>query len=158
MRRVLLAVVLVGVVFAGCSSDDDHDDHDATASAAGSTPTSAGEDDHGHETTTTAFAASAATSTVKLRMRDYVFVDVPATMTGPRVAFEAVNDGPGQHEARILDEGGAEKGVIAPLAKGVRATMALELPAGTYTMECLIKEGAKTHAELGMRSTFVVEA
>lgn len=109
-----------------------------------------------HDTTTTAFAESAATATMNIRLKDFEFVDVPASVKGTRVLVKALNTGPAAHEVEIVGEEG-DVGEIGALPRGEEGSMSLALEPGTYTMQCLIETAeGKTHAELGMRTTFVV--
>lgn len=178
--RTVSVLAALALLLSGCGGGDDgghHDSGSSTTAATGSsrgggtndggmTNSSAGGSstttsvDHGHDgmaTSTTIFARAAATETVAISLVDFSFVDMPATVKGPRVLFRANNNGPSPHEMEIVDQNGAAVGVIKPFVKGQRRELAIELQPGTYTLRCLVKQGGETHAQLGMTSTFVVE-
>lgn len=174
MRRTVS--LLCALLFAGglgaCSGDDDHPDEHAdnggtqtTASGAGTTGTEADSgngdepagngDSHGHHNAD--FPAAEATDIAKISMRDYAFVDMPATITGPKVRIEASNNGPSAHEIVIFDADGNEVGGIDPIPPGESAELSVELTAGTYEMRCEIAiSETKTHLDEGMKSVFAV--
>lgn len=114
-----------------------------------------GEGGHGHEAAK--FPASEATQVVKITMRDYAYIDMPASVTGPRLRIEGKNNGPTEHEMVIFDADGNEIGGVEPFKSGESKALSLELTAGTYEMRCLIPvSSSETHADRGMRVTFAV--
>ena len=171
-RAVVAALLLALVSLTACSQDGEHpegheenDGSQTTASGAGTTgETEAGSattgDDaaggHGdHESAT--FPAAEATDIAKISMRDYAFVDMPATVTGPKVRIETSNNGPSAHEIVIFDADGNEVGGIEPVAPGESGDVSLELTAGTYEMRCQIAISAtETHLDRGMKAVFAV--
>ena len=74
------------------------------------------------------------------------------------VLFKASLKGGGPHELRIADASGQTVGAIPSFGGTATKELAVELPAGTYTAVCLLSEGARTHADLGMKQTFTVSA
>ena len=175
MRRTaaILCALLLAIGLGACSGDDDHpEDHEengtsqTTASGAGTTGTEAGSgegddepgddgDDHAHHNAD--FPAAEATDIAKISMRDYAFVDMPATVTGPRVRFEVKNNGPSAHELVVFDADGNEVGGLEPVPPGDSAVVSLELTAGTYEMRCQIAiSDTKTHLDEGMKAVFQV--
>lgn len=138
------------LALAGCGSPTTSDD-------AG---TGDGGDDHGHDAPTAAtFPADQATTEVAVTLSDYAFIGLPPTVAGPNVLIRATVRGTNEHELVLVDEGGTTMGAIDPFraADGER-TLAAVLPAGTYRVQCLVKEGTRTHAQLGMRRDLIVEA
>jgi uncharacterized cupredoxin-like copper-binding protein len=106
----------------------------------------------------TSFPESEATTVVKATLRDFAFEGAPATVKGPKVYFEAVNQGPTEHELVVMDEAGKELGEIEAFDKGKDAPpLAIELKPGRYRLTCLVKLGDKTHADLGMEAPLTVE-
>jgi uncharacterized cupredoxin-like copper-binding protein len=108
------------------------------------------------DTTTTAFKAADATATVEVKAHEYVFDGIPATpITGPRVLFTVHNTGTVDHEFEVV---GADGEPVADIHvdKGKTGTLAVKLKPGTYTAECMLKTGSKTHASLGMKTAFTV--
>ena len=104
------------------------------------------------------FPESEATTVVKTTLRDFAFEGAPATVKGPKVYFEAVNQGPTEHELVVMDEAGKELGEIEAFDKGKDSPpLAVELGPGRYKLTCLVKLGDKTHADLGMEAPFTVE-
>ena len=174
MRRslVILSALLL-VASAGCG-DDDHAAHEAeensqTTTGAGSDTTGGTDaepgDDGGdtaepsgdHEHHNADFPAAEATDIAKISMRDYAFVDLPATVTGPKLRIEAKNNGPSAHEIVIFDADGNEAGGIEPIPSGDSADVSLELTAGTYELRCQIAiSETETHLDRGMKAVFQV--
>lgn len=121
-------------------------------------PSGAGGMEHGKPAgSAPAFGAAEADSTVKVTARDYAFAGIPATVKGPKVLFEVVNQGPGAHELVVVGADGEPVGELEPFAPGPARTLAVMLRPGAYKAQCLVKEGARTHAELGMETAFTVE-
>ena len=154
---VLAALILVG----GCGGGEDRPG-EGSVSASGSgtgsaSGTGAGEHgEHGGERKAS-FSRSEAATVVTATMLDYAFGGIPATVKGTKVFFEVRNDGPAQHEFLVAHADGKEAAEIEPFAAGASQTLAAELPPGDYKVRCLVQEGGKTHAELGMEATFTVE-
>lgn len=117
-------------------------------------------DDHGHEAATAAtFPADQATTEVAVTLSDYAFIGLPPTVGGPNVLFRVTVRGTNEHELVIVDGDGTTRGAIDPVrAADGEQTLAVVLPAGTYRVQCLVKEGTRTHAQLGMRRDLTVEA
>ncbi len=125
-----------------------------SGSASGTGTGSGGGHDHGEQKA--AFAEGQEDTRVEVTMRDYAF-SMPTTIKGPKVLFVVTNEGASEHEFLVVDEGGKEVGGLEPFGKGVTKTLALELQPGAYRAQCLVKEGQRTHAELGMETPFTVE-
>ena len=170
MRRALVILcALVVALTAGCGGDD-HEEHEPDATADQSTSATsdsdttaapqggeAGGEAGGHAHDTADFPAAEATDIAKISMRDYAYVDMPATVTGPRLRIEAKNNGPSAHEIMVFDADGNGVGGIEAVAPGESAVVSLELPAGTYEMRCLIPiSDTETHLDRGMRAVFAV--
>jgi hypothetical protein len=103
------------------------------------------------------FPEAEATTKVAATLQDYSFVDVPGTVKGPNVFFSAKVSGSSCHELQVVDAKAKLVGEIPPFPTGETKTMAVKLDPGTYTVQCLVKEGNKTHAELGMKQQLTVE-
>ena len=143
-------VLLVVVGTAACG------DGSGSGSASGSgTGTGSGA---GGETEALAFPESEADTVVHVTLQDYAFVGIPTSVTGPKVFFEATNKNQHDHELEILDADGDAVGEIAAFSGAGPKQLAVELEPGTYTAQCILKEGAKTHAQLGMTQQFDVTA
>lgn len=174
MRRAVALVlgVLLLLALAACGNDDADDnaegDHSAETTAAADSDTDGTEPagdssetsaanggDHAHNSAS--FPAADATDTAKISMRDHAFVDMPATITGPRLRIEAKNNGPSEHEVLVFDADGNEIAGVDPVASGETAELSVELPAGTYELRCLVEiSPTETHFDRGMRVTFQV--
>jgi len=168
----LLALLLASLIsLAACGGGDDepagssttsaavggeHHDGDTTSTAGNSEPGGAGgKEDHGHSAAT--FPVAEATQVVKISMRDYAYIDMPASVTGPRVRIEGKNNGPSAHEMVVLDADGNEVGGVAPFVSGESEDLSIELTAGTYELRCRIAiSPTETHSDRGMRVTFAV--
>jgi len=154
-RRTAVAVtaaVLLAAVLSACGGGEDRPGTSGSASGSGTgTGQSASK-------TGDAFPESDANTVVKATLRDFAFEGVPATVKGPKVYFEATNQGPTEHELAVLDDSGKELGEIEAFDKGKESKpLALELKSGRYRLACLVKLGDKTHADLGMEASFTVE-
>jgi hypothetical protein len=141
-----LAVALGG---AGCAVDERSAD-DVTHDDAG--------DDRDGPTVVT-FPIDQATSEVMTTLTDYAFVGLPSAVEGPNVLFRATVRGGKAHELVVVDAEGRMRAAIGPFraADGERVLAAV-LDPGRYTVQCLVKEGTRTHAQLGMRRDLTVEA
>ena len=171
-RAVVLLSALLFALTAGCGGEDhaahEEDASQTTADAASGTtggtdaageggettePSAGGEHEHHNAD----FPAAEATDIAKISMRDYVFVDLPATVTGPKLRIEAKNNGPSAHEMVIFDADGNEVGGADPIPSGDSAEVSLELTAGTYEMRCQIAiSETETHLDRGMKAVFQV--
>ena len=171
MRRAALLLSALLLALTSACGGDDQPDHEAHDDSEQSTTSSSGTDttedtqpggqqtstsgEHGHDNA--AFPAAEATDTAKISMRDFVFVDMPATVTGPKLRIEAKNNGPTAHEVLVFDADGNEIGGMDPVVAGESGDVSLELPAGTYEMRCLIPISAnETHYDRGMKAVFQV--
>lgn len=155
----LIAALAALLVLTACGDGDDRPGEITEETSSGS-----GTGSHPHmgsgATTTTAptFAKAAASQVVSIALRDFAFVDMPAEVQGPKVFFEARNEGPSEHEIVIITETGNDVAEQHEFPKGESRALAVELAPGTYEMHCLVKEegSERTHADLGMRLTFRV--
>ena len=149
-RRVAAAAWAVALLLGGAcggssgevASGDGHDhgDDDGTTTAS----------------TAPAFTKAEADTALDVVLQDYAFVGIPDTVTGPNVHLTASIKGSNFHELLLNDESGELVEDLRPFKRPARQAIAVVLEPGTYTVECLVKEGSRTHAELGMRKTFVV--
>ena len=156
MRRTAVAVVVLLVALSGCGNGEDRPSPGGSGSGSGSgsgTGTGGAATKRGD-----AFPESEATGIVRTTLRDFAFESVPPTVKGPKVYFEATNQGPTEHELVVMDEAGKELGEIEAFDKGKDSPpLAVELGPGRYKLTCLVKLGDKTHADLGMEAPFTVE-
>ena len=169
MRRAAVLLSAALLALAACGGDDHPEDHAEESDAAQSTTSASGtdstepggagppEDDGEHAHDSASFPAAEATDIAKISLRDYVFVDVPASVTGPKLRIEAKNNGPSAHEILAFDADGNEVGGSDPVASGESSELSLELTAGTYELRCQIAiSESETHLDRGMRVTFAV--
>jgi hypothetical protein len=112
----------------------------------------------GGETEALAFPEDEADTVGKVTLKAYEFGGIPASILGPKVFFEATNENEHDHELEILDADGKAVDEIAAFSGDDEKQLAVELEPGTYTAQCILKEGAKTHADLGMTQRFTVTA
>ena len=148
-RRVAAAASAVGLLIAGaCGSGDggSGDGHDHAGDEGAATTAS----------TAPAFTKAEADTALDVTLQDYAFVGIPDTVTGPNVHLTASIKGSNFHELLLNTEAGELVEDLRPFKRPARQAIAVVLEPGTYTVECLVKEGSRTHAELGMRKTFVV--
>jgi hypothetical protein len=131
----------------------------AVACGGDSSPSGAGDegsDGHDHEEEAAEFGEEEADARAEVTLKDFEFAGIPATIKGPKAHFTLVNVGAVQHEMLILGGDGKEVAVAPPFPGGNTKTLAAELPAGSYTVECRVREGDKSHADLGMRARLTV--
>lgn len=141
----LALVLLAGAV--GCGNDD----VDASEPV-GTTATTTVEEE------TPGFPESEADTVLEYKLVDYAF-EGPSTAKGPKVYFEAENEGTQEHELEVLDPDGEPVGEIEAFPPGgTSEPLAVELEPGTYTLQCLVEtpEG-KVHKDLGMVADLTVE-
>ena len=159
MRRLVVVLVGVALLFTGACGDGEDRPGQVTSEsddASGSGSASGSASGHGgHEDSEAAFEASEADSTVDVVLQDFAFVGIPAEVKGPNVLFKASVKA-GEHEIEITDSDGKAVGELEAFKPGKTKELALELEPGTYTAACHVEEGAKTHEELGMKTTFTV--
>jgi plastocyanin len=103
-----------------------------------------------------AFSKAEATTALDVQAVDYAFTGLPPSVQGPNVYFTVANKGHTEHELEIVGADGEPVAEIAPFAANTTESLAVKLAPGAYTVQCVIKEGAKTHAELGMKSALTV--
>lgn len=141
-----LAVLALSVVGLGACGDGEDRPGQVTA------------DDHDHQVDSKpAFPASDADTQVEVDLVNYRFKDLPEKVKGPKLFFALDNDSSTDHELVIRPPGGgASIGGVGPFRSGVKQ-LAVGLPPGVYEVVCLVSEGAKTHADLGMKATLTVE-
>ena len=117
--------------------------------------------DHAHSdmpaVTERQFPEGDETSSLDVELRDFSFVGMPASTKGPNVQFSA-RVSTGEHELLLQDSTGETLAAAAAFKPddGPRV-LAVVLQPATYTIVCLVSEGAKTHDQLGMKTTLVVE-
>jgi plastocyanin len=150
---VLLAVVVLAVSTACGGGEDRPGNVRGSATGSGSASASGS---HAHGEAEHEFARGEEDSTVELTLKDFAFEGVPAETKGEKVLFEA-RVITGEHELEVLDASGKALGEIEPFkTDDGEKTLALKLAPGTYTLQCLVDEGARTHKELGMVATLHV--
>lgn len=140
----LALVLLAGAV--GCGNDVD------ASEPVGTTATTTVEEE------TPGFPKSEADTVLEYKLVDYAF-EGPSTAKGPKVYFEAENEGTQEHELEVLDPDGEPVGEIEAFPPGgTSEPLAVELEPGTYTLQCLVEtpEG-KVHKDLGMVADLTVE-
>jgi hypothetical protein len=170
-RRVLAVVVVVGgLALVGCGGGEDRPGEVTTEGGGAPTGSASGTHSgsgthagsatgtgaHG-EDTPPAFPESEADTRVAVALQDFAFVGVPATVKGPKLLFSAENKGPSPHELEVVDAGGKAVGEIHEFPKGATKTLAVRLEPGSYSLQCLVMEGDRTHADLGMKTALTVE-
>ncbi|HUS62475.1 MAG TPA: hypothetical protein VMY34_09780 [Acidimicrobiales bacterium] len=164
MRRLVVLVATAALVLGACGSGEDRPGQVTSESDGGSgsgsgSASGPGAGDHGMDGGSLKpadFSKSQADSVLKVGLASYAFTDVPATTKGPKVFIEATNDEGTEHELAI-EKDGEELIEIEAFKKGIE-TLAVELEPGEYSLVCHVKEGAKTHEELGMKAAFTVTA
>ena len=153
-RRRRAAVALVLVLTAGCAGDGG----DAST---GTTTTSPAVPEHVHGDPALpppTFDRAGADTALDVSLRNYVVLGVPSRIQGPKVWFTATVVGGRSHELEVVDADGDPVGAIEPFrASEGEQSLAVVLEPGTYTVQCLVRAGTRTHASMGMRHGLVVE-
>lgn len=125
---LLIAVIFLGLVLAGCPSQQE------TAQ------------------TETERAATAETTQVDAALGEWYVRLNPSIVKAGNVRFNVRNEGENRHFLEIEGQGIEEKS--RTLNAGETTTMTVNLPAGTYEAYCPIGN----HTERGMHTELVVEA
>ncbi len=104
-----------------------------------------------------AFGEDDADSVLSYLLVDYSIGGDPLAK-GPKLFFKAANAGSQYHELKVLDDQDELVGEIEPVSPGASNGLAVELKAGTYTLQCTLKtQDGKIHRDLGMVAKLVVE-
>lgn len=156
-RPLLMAALAAMLAFSGCGGGGDNAAEDAGGDNAAGDAGHEEHGGHGEDDSPPAFEESAATTKIPVTLQDFAFVGLPASAKGPNVLFEATVKGGNQHELVVQDTAGGAAGVLVPFQAGKTKNLAVVLQPGTYTIVCLVKEGAKPHADLGMKAEIRVE-
>ena len=164
-RRLAASLVAAGLLLLGaCGDGEDRPGEVTTENGTGSGSGSGTHSGSAHSASGSsaggeepAFAESDADTVVEVRFVDFRFEGIPRTVKGPKVFFEAENEGKHPHELEILDASGEAVDELPEIAAGKSGVLAVELEPGTYTIQCLVEEDGKPHADLGMKTTFTVE-
>ena len=157
LRRSLggAAAVVAVASLAGGLAACGNEDRPASSPVGGAAPASGS---HAGPGRNAPFSREQADSVVPVTLRDFGFRGIEPVVKGPKVFFEASNDGPAEHELVVVDEDGRKLGAIAPFKRGTGVrTLPLELGPGRYQARCTVRLGPRTHAQLGMEAVFTVE-
>ncbi|MGH9035696.1 MAG: hypothetical protein ACRD0O_08010 [Acidimicrobiia bacterium] len=104
-----------------------------------------------------AFEEADADAVLEYGLVDYHF-EGPADVEGHKVFFKATNEGTEDHELEVLDANGEPLGEVEAMPPGEEGSAALELEAGTYTLQCILETAdGKVHRDLGMVMELEVE-
>ncbi|MBW3613822.1 MAG: hypothetical protein KY439_00725 [Actinobacteria bacterium] len=154
-RWLLVAALVASLALAGCGDGDGGagGDHAGEHQEEGGDPHA----DHGSEDSAPAFGEDEATTKIGVTLQDYAFVGLPSSAKGPNVLFEAKVKGGNEHELVVQDASGGTVGALVPFEEGKTKKLAVALQPGTYTIVCLVEEGTKPHADLGMKAELRVE-
>lgn len=148
-KAAALSLALATALALGACGDSEED-------GSGSPSTSESKD-HAHNETTTlsTFPPAEAETTVAVTMRDYKF-EMPTTIKAGKVLFEVKNEGPTEHEF-VVFQGSKQVAELEGQDRGESGRLAVVLPAGRYTIKCLIGSGGARHDNLGMIQNITVE-
>lgn len=147
-RAVAIGLTVSALLFAACGNGEDR-----PGSSSGSVSGSAS--GSGSGTSDAPFEEGDATAKATVAARDFAFEGVPAQMKGEKVFFKVTNNGSMQHEFYVVGADG-EPVFETHIEKGSSKDVAVELKAGSYTIECRIKTGNQTHADIGMKAPLTV--
>lgn len=113
-------------------------------------------DGHDHGDSAAQFDEADATTRISVDAADFAFQGLPPSAAGPNVLFTVKNTGKVDHELMITGPDSEPVGGVEPFGPGGTKTLAIKLRPGAYTVECLVKQGDATHADLGMKATLTV--
>ncbi|MGH8990542.1 MAG: hypothetical protein ACRDYV_02835 [Acidimicrobiia bacterium] len=104
------------------------------------------------------FGQDNADSVLSYLLVDYSIGGDPVAK-GPKVLFKVANAGSQNHRLEVLDDQGESVGQTPAIPLGATVPpLALELEAGTYTLQCTLKnQDGKVHRDLGMTTKLVVQ-
>lgn len=155
--RAIGALAVVAIA-AGCTGGSAADGASGRPRPTTSTSTIGREWPPGFGPTPATFAREEADTVLTVSLRNYVVLGVPSRVAGPDVWFAATVVGGRRHELEVVDAAGDPVGAIDPFTadEGEQA-LALSLPPGTYRIHCLVRNGTRTHASMGMRQDLVVD-
>lgn len=113
--------------------------------------------DHAHDETTTlsTFPPAEAETTVAVTMRDFRF-EMPTTVAAGKVLFNVTNEGPTEHEF-VVFQGSKQVANLDSQDRNQSRQLAVVLPAGRYTIKCLVGSGGARHDKLGMVHNITAE-
>lgn len=154
MRTQTVAAMILLLMAGTLASCGGGEDRPGEATKCGGTASVSGSGAGGE--TDLPFSRSDADTVVPVVLRDYEFAGLPSEVKGPNVIFTATVEGANCHELEVLDAGGDAVGEIKAFPAGENKQLGVEVEPGTYTVQCLVEEGAKTHAELGMKAALTV--
>ncbi len=180
------ALLVLGLVIAGCSSSDDSagdtdtsEPTDATSEDTATDGTGSedtGSDDTGSEDTASEEDADAAADgAVPVGMKEWA-IETETSVAAGSVTFEVTNTGSFPHELAIakgdsyetlplLDNGAVDETTLGAdflgrsdrIAPGATGTVTFDLEAGTYVFLCNIAVGPNSHAKAGQVLSVTVE-
>ena len=155
MKTLLVSsILLLAVAACGGSTGSSGD---AASAAPSVVPTPAAASAALASATPAAAAASAmpaespADDATPVEVSDFAIDPSDIAVPGP-VSLAVSNTGPTVHNVTIRDDADEVLGKTADLREGESGTLAVELPAGTYTMYCSLPG----HESLGMKGTLTV--
>lgn len=104
------------------------------------------------------FSEKGADSVLSYLLVDYSIGGDPQAK-GPKVLLKVANAGSQYHELEVIDDQGKRVGRVPPFPVGMTLRpLYLKLKAGTYTLQCTIKnQDGKVHKDLGMTAKLVVQ-
>ena len=150
-RLAAAAVLVIGAgVIAGCGSSSSPSSGSSTTapSTTAATTTSAG-------TTTAATTSTTAAAPIALQADPgggLAFVEKTLTASAGASTIEFTNASPVPHNVEV-EGGGKDFGPSTTVSGGGKATLAIDLPAGTYQYFCAVPG----HKEAGMVGTLTVK-
>ncbi len=104
-----------------------------------------------------AFEEADADAVLEYGLVDYHF-DGPAAVDAGKIFFKATNEGTEDHELEVLDSNGEPLGEVEAMPPGEEGSAAIELEAGTYTLQCILETAdGEVHRDLGMVMDLEVE-
>ena len=103
------------------------------------------------------FSEKGADSVLSYLLVDYS-IGGESQAKGPKVLLKVANAGSQYHELEVVDGQSERVGRVPPFPVGMTLRpLYLELKAGTYTLQCTIKNAdGKVHRDLGMTKKMVV--
>jgi uncharacterized cupredoxin-like copper-binding protein len=100
--------------------------------------------------------APAMHTSVDVAAREFAFDGTPASVPAGDVDFTIRNVGALTHQLIVVGADGEPAVEVSEIRPGATGPLSVRLRPGRWTIVCMLKQGARTHADLGMRADLTV--
>jgi hypothetical protein len=95
-------------------------------------------------------------TSVDVAAREFAFDGTPPSVPAGDVDFTIRNRGALTHQLIVVGADGEPAAEADGIRPGATRSLSVRLRPGHWTIVCMLKQGARTHADLGMRADFAV--